>query len=504
MINSISKNAFCPFILRGPFVALLCCTFLIGQSQTIHQYEYFFDTDPGVGNGLSTTIDANNTFVADVSSLTNGLHNLYVRVKNNSSGWSLTSAKTFIKQSGGVGTNRDSITRYEYFIDTDPGFGNGKKAVIDSNKVFIADLSLITNGLHQFHMRVQDASGLWSLLHTKSFMTVTNANNKAYFEYFIDTDTGLGNGKTLMTDANGQSTILLDSVSAGVHQLIIRARDSLGNWSLTHQKTFFKFDGTGENTLARMEYFWDTDPGLGNATAITGFTSVVGQPVIHEFSPNTNNLPIGPHTLYVRVKDNSGSWSLLHSVVISTTIPVELLSFEVKQIEQSAQLNWQTASELNSNRFDIERSTDGQVFTKIGAVKAVGSTNQLQKYVYTDTLLPPQFDHFYYRLNQVHNDDKTTYSPVKALKINRQNKEKSIHIYPNPNSGTFMVTIAAIAFDTDLMIQNSHGQVIWKGAIAANKQSQIIQLQELTNGLYFMSARDNQGIMNTIKFVINR
>ena len=278
--------------------------------------EYFFDTDPGVGNGTTATIGSDNTFVADLSNLANGIHTLFVRVQDAAGLWSLTSTRSFLKQSGSGGAI-GTIVRYEYFFDTDPGFGNGIEATLNSDLSFVADLTNVTTGLHQLYVRVQDAAGSWSLTHVTPFIRFNSANNSAAsYEYFIDTDTGIGNGQTFTTDANGNATLPLDNITEGVHQLFVRAKDELGNWSLTHQKTFMKFNGIDGNAIARMEYFWDSDPGLGNGTAITGYTSVEGQSVVHEFSPNIDRLSTGSHVLYVRAKNNLGSWSLLHSGTI--------------------------------------------------------------------------------------------------------------------------------------------------------------------------------------------
>jgi len=63
--------------------------------------EYFFDTDPGFGNGkrvdIAPTTDLSNyTFAADITSLNDSVHTLYIRVFDD---WGITNTKTFIKGS---------------------------------------------------------------------------------------------------------------------------------------------------------------------------------------------------------------------------------------------------------------------------------------------------------------------------------------------------------------------------------------------------------------------
>lgn len=94
-------------------------------------------------------------------------------------------------------------------------------------------------------------------------------------------------------------------------------------------------------------------------------------------------------------------------------IPVELVYFGARQVNKSTALSWQTAAEQNSKRFDVERSTDGVRFVKIGSVQAAGNSNQLKKYGFTDPY--PEQGINYYRLRLVDHDGKSTLSETKKL-----------------------------------------------------------------------------------------
>ena len=81
---------------------LLLCSFATAQSQALQKAEYFFDTDPGVGNGTvlnisSTPLIIDSTFTFDVSLLTSGLHTIYIRVQDAGLHWSLNYATSFLK-----------------------------------------------------------------------------------------------------------------------------------------------------------------------------------------------------------------------------------------------------------------------------------------------------------------------------------------------------------------------------------------------------------------------
>lgn len=141
----------------------------------ITNVEYFFDKDPGVGkatrlavNNSSSIIDSTISF--NVSSLSNGLHTLFVRSEDENQNWSLGYNSSFIKQIGN--DSMLTITKLEYFIDVDPGFGNGIPipitAAADINDT--ANFIIPDNGAdaRTLYVRAQDSRGSWSLVYDSS------------------------------------------------------------------------------------------------------------------------------------------------------------------------------------------------------------------------------------------------------------------------------------------------------------------------------------------------
>jgi hypothetical protein len=99
------------------------------------------------------------------------------------------------------------------------------------------------------------------------------------------------------------------------------------------------------------------------------------------------------------------------TVSVDRVIPVELTSFTAFSDDDAIRLNWSTASETNNAGFDIERSTDGASFARIGFEEGVGTTTEAQSYQFSDTA-PPFASTLYYRLRQVDVDGAFEYSPV--------------------------------------------------------------------------------------------
>lgn len=81
-----------------------------------------------------------------------------------------------------------------------------------------------------------------------------------------------------------------------------------------------------------------------------------------------------------------------------TILPVELTYFDGKALEEQNSLSWVTASEPNNSHFEIELSTDGKHFSKIGEIAGNGTTSQMSYYSFTHDNPPSAA---YYRLKQV-------------------------------------------------------------------------------------------------------
>jgi len=97
----------------------------------------------------------------------------------------------------------------------------------------------------------------------------------------------------------------------------------------------------------------------------------------------------------------------------ATPLPVVLTAFTGQAGSTGNVLRWATASEANSDRFEVERSADGQEFAKIGQLAAAGTTSAAHSYQFTDIATPAGTS--YYRLRQVDLDGTASYSPVVTL-----------------------------------------------------------------------------------------
>jgi CARDB len=141
--------------------------------------EYYIDADPGYGQGTRVTFPTpgtavDHTFVADLSAVGNGIHTLYVRVRNAAGGWSLTQVRPFLRSGATAVTAAPNLTRAEYYIDLDPGYGQATPIPLTAGtnvvQSHLVDLTAVPNGFHNLYVRVQDASKAWSLTAVRPFI----------------------------------------------------------------------------------------------------------------------------------------------------------------------------------------------------------------------------------------------------------------------------------------------------------------------------------------------
>ncbi len=155
----------------------------ITATENITDYAYYFDTDPGAGNpgnGAIVPVSPTANFSATVAitvpaTLTNGFHYLYIRTRDVSGQWSLSERRLFVTQAI---TPAEDITALEWYIDTDPGVGNGNPyPVVPATGEVNATLDLggvpcLSPGTHYLYVRAKNTAGRWSIIERLSLALV--------------------------------------------------------------------------------------------------------------------------------------------------------------------------------------------------------------------------------------------------------------------------------------------------------------------------------------------
>ncbi len=155
-------------------------------------------------------------------------------------------------------------------------------------------------------------------------------------------------------------------------------------------------------------------------------------------------------------------------------LPVELVSFNGAAGATGNLLHWQTAEEVNFSHFDIERSSNGQNFTKISQVKAKGSNSE---YGFLDE---NPAHNMYYRLKINDIDGTFNYSDVIALQSSRP---RNVEVYPTITHD--VVTIATESVDNIARV--TVFDMFGKAVMVVNSlDNNRLDLSALTAGMYLV------------------
>ncbi len=222
----------------------------------------------------------------------------------------------------------------EYYIDTDPGVGSGTGLSITAGTSISLDANIPVAGLppgqHRVYFRVRDVNSAWSVSMSRSFFVIVPEQVLPPFkvtamEYYIDQDPGVGSGINVPVTANNaiNHTFSVDvtSLAVGEHRVYLRVQDENGAWSVSMSRHFYKI-ALVDNTvpdITYLEYYLDTDPGMGSGTSIPiGPANVVGCEIVIDLT----GLALGGHYLYFRAKDANNQWSVpwVHVLTVDPTI----------------------------------------------------------------------------------------------------------------------------------------------------------------------------------------
>jgi hypothetical protein len=204
--------------------------------------------------------------------------------------------------------------------------------------------------------------------------------------------------------------------------------------------------------------------------------------------------------------------TLIANTIIATnpTLSTVLKSFISTVKGSSVILKWTTSSEVNNHGFDIERSVNQTVWTRLGFVAGSGTTNSLRNYTFTDNSITTSGT-YYYRLKQINNDGTYQYfnkaggdfvrvRGLRKIDSNQSGSDAEVESssatefllnqnYPNPfNPSTVIAYSIPQSTNVMMVVYNSIGQnvkVLENGFKNAGNYTVSFNASELPSGVYF-------------------
>jgi hypothetical protein len=314
----------------------------------------------------------------------------------------------------------------------------------------------------------------------------------------------VGSAQSSFTRAALSNSGTADNFSVKVIQGVFSSYTGFtGSGALTQDnvnKTWFISEATAGGSNATLTLEWN------GADQLTGFNGANCQ--ISHFN-GTNWVATGtpgnasgldPYTI-----SRAGITTFSpFGVSSSAALPLELLSFEGRQVNKDAVLSWKTISEKKIATYQIERSADSRNFKYAGEVAAqLPGNNNIHNYTWTDEDVFANGATWYYRLKIVHEDGTPVYAPV--IRIQAGKAEEGLIVYPNPLRGNILNVLAGnnAMTSADLVVTDIMGrEQIRRTGLSIEKNIPLqLNTATLKPGLYWIRIFDKMtGTTSALRF----
>ena len=161
-------------------------------------------------------------------------------------------------------------------------------------------------------------------------------------------------------------------------------------------------------------------------------------------------------------------------------IPLTLLSFSAtaNDADRTASLTWNTAEEINTKLFDVERSVDGRIFSSVANVNAYGQGSHFYQSNIRMTV-PIE----YYRLKMIDIDGRFTYSNIVKVKLSKA--VEGFSILNNPVKNLLIIDVNDMGLvNTDAVIVDNNGRQVYHFKFREGRQN--VTVEKLSAGIYYL------------------
>jgi len=162
-------------------------------------------------------------------------------------------------------------------------------------------------------------------------------------------------------------------------------------------------------------------------------------------------------------------------------LPIDLLKWEAVKRDKTVNFEWITASELNNDYFELQKSSDSKLWKAIYKINGNGTSNSYNNYTALDNYPFPGQN--YYRLRQTDYDGNFKYSKVKSIFI----IDNKLSLYPNPAKDYIYYKIADYNKEFNVEIYNTQGKLVKSFILPLKNQAEDrIDISNLKDGTYFI------------------
>lgn len=221
----------------------------------------------------------------------------------------------------------------------------------------------------------------------------------------------------------------------------------------------------------------------GNWTIVATANAVLGDRIFFNYSFNADA--------------EDGYYTIGTLEMIQSPLPVELTFFDANVIENSdVKLEWETASEINNNYFEIQHSKDGVNFKTIGKVIGAGNSSVTNRYHLMHK--NPNEGVNYYKLYQVDFDGTKTEEGIEIVNLKM---DTYFEVFPNPANDVINF-ISNTKEEGRVTIVDLNGKLIYQSDLIYETNKNVLNIESLENGIYFVQFYDKYNeLLKSVKFI---
>lgn len=219
-----------------------------------------------------------------------------------------------------------------------------------------------------------------------------------------------------------------------------------------------------------------------------------GDTVHVSFLANLTSLPAGMYNLYFDVNPDNDQPEQYHfnnflyqylKITRDVILPVHLLSFTALKEKADVLLQWKVDNERNLSFYQVERSTDGNLFSIIGKVQPLSGNASIKNYSFTD--VRPAVGKNYYRLKMIDENGAFSYSPIRIVDFENSS---IIIVYPNPFHTNVKINVYKNnSLKNTVILYSIHGQFLLKKDFSGSVS---LSLKGLAAGTYIVLINDGE------------
>jgi hypothetical protein len=233
--------------------------------------------------------------------------------------------------------------------------------------------------------------------------------------------------------------------------------------------------------LKQQQYEWQFEPSDFNAPSLQAYLQ---DKFLNTQTPiSLSSTTVIPFTV---TSDTASSAADRFTVAFSpaSSLPVTMSSVKAYQKTSGIQVEWSTVTEINIDRYEVEKSINGQQFIKVGTVASTGNSSSLKDYNWFDA--SPNAGSNYYRIRSVSKAGAAEYTSI--VRVALTNNAENISVYPNPvKSNVVGLQLNNLAKGNyTITITNELGQPIYSKTIEhqGGSASQTLQTETIAKGIY--------------------